>query len=230
MSVPSTGSPYNSSGHSTAHRAAPVRRRRVLRALFMLGVVAAALGAAWMARAPLLRGAATLWAVSDDYTAADAVVVLGGGLESRPFAAADLYKRGLAKHVLVLDVWPGAAERLEIIPRQGILARDILLRIGIPAQAITVHGNGVANTYEEARAVRDWAARTGGTSVIVPTEEFSSRRVRWMFRRELADAGVRVGIKVLTPAEYGAENWWTREKGILAFQNEIMKYLYYRLK
>ena len=183
-----------------------------------------------MARAPLLRGAATLWAVSDDYTAADAVVVLGGGLESRPFAAADLYKRGLAKHVLVLNVWPGAAERLEIIPRQGILPATSCCVSGFPRRRSPCMATALPIPTKRRAPFATGLHEPAARSVIVPTEEFSSRRVRWMFRRELADAGVRVGIKVLTPAEYGAENWWTREKGLLAFQNEIMKYLYYRLK
>jgi hypothetical protein len=37
-----------------------------------------------------LRGA---WVVSDSIAPADAIVVLGGGLETRPFAAADLYTK-----------------------------------------------------------------------------------------------------------------------------------------
>jgi hypothetical protein len=52
-------------------------------------------------RAPLLRGAAGLWIVSDPVTPSDAVAVLGGGLELRPFRASELYKKGLAKKVLV---------------------------------------------------------------------------------------------------------------------------------
>jgi hypothetical protein len=54
-------------------------------------------GMAWLERVPLLRGAANLWIVSDEATHADAVVVLGGGLEERPFIAADVYHKGLAR-------------------------------------------------------------------------------------------------------------------------------------
>jgi hypothetical protein len=50
----------------------------------------------------------------------------------------------------------------------------------------------------EARAVVDWARRTGAKAVIVPTEQFSSRRISWIFKRELLAEGVRVGIKVLS--------------------------------
>ena len=58
----------------------------------------------WLGREPLLRGAADLWIVSDPVTRADVVAVLGGGLEVRPFAAAELYKKGLVTKILVSQV------------------------------------------------------------------------------------------------------------------------------
>src|SRR5262245_27857883 len=73
-----------------------------LRRLGVLILALACLGAgAWLAREPLLRGAADFWIVSDEVMQSDVVAVLGGQIEVRPFAAADLYNRGLAKKVLV---------------------------------------------------------------------------------------------------------------------------------
>src|SRR5262245_44785860 len=42
---------------------------------------------AWLEREALLRGLTDFWIVSDPITRGDAVVVLGGGLEYRPFVA-----------------------------------------------------------------------------------------------------------------------------------------------
>ena len=185
---------------------------------------------AWVWRAPLLRGLADLWVISDDYSApADAIVVLGGALETRPFAAAELYKNNFGRQVLVPNARLSPVEKLEVLPRHGDLNRELLLRLGVPAEAIVSYGKDVTNTYEEARAVRDWARRTGAV-VIVPTEQFASRRVSWIFKRELSAEGVRVGIKVLKPHEYSIDDWWTKEQGVIDFQNEVMKYLYYRIK
>jgi hypothetical protein len=50
----------------------------------------------------LLRGLASRWIVSDSLDQADAIVVLGGGLDIRPSAAAELYKRGTAQQILVV--------------------------------------------------------------------------------------------------------------------------------
>ena len=70
----------------------------------MVLVLTALCAGVWLEREALLRGSADLWIVSDPITPADAVVVLGGGLEVRPFVAADLYKKGLVKKVLLSEV------------------------------------------------------------------------------------------------------------------------------
>ena len=61
----------------------------------------------WVQRDPLLRGIANIWIVSDAVTKADVAVVLGGGLDDRPFAAAELYRKGLVNKVLVSQVRAG---------------------------------------------------------------------------------------------------------------------------
>src|SRR5687767_15462282 len=58
----------------------------------------------WVERELLLRGVAEVWIVSDPVTQADAAVVLGGGIDVRPFAAAELYRNGVVKKVLVSAV------------------------------------------------------------------------------------------------------------------------------
>jgi hypothetical protein len=74
-------------------------------ALLLVGFSAGA--GVWLEREALLRGLTDLWIVSDPVTRADAVAVLGGGREYRPFVAADLYKKGLASKVLVSRVPEG---------------------------------------------------------------------------------------------------------------------------
>src|SRR5262245_20815607 len=74
------------------------RLGRYAAAIFMLASVAVG---GWLVREPVLVGVAALWIVSDSITRADAIVVLGGGPEIRPFVAAELWRRGLAVRILI---------------------------------------------------------------------------------------------------------------------------------
>jgi uncharacterized SAM-binding protein YcdF (DUF218 family) len=193
-------------------------------------VLLAGLYAGWQARDEILRGVAQAWMVSDPVVTADAVAVLGGGLETRPFAAADLYKRGIAKRIVLAAVRLSPTEKLAILPSHVELNRTVLLKLDVPPEAIGTFGSDVSNTFEEARALVQWGKANGAKDIIVPTEIFSSRRVRWILGKEAAASGVRVHIVALAPLEYGVDDWWRHSEGVVTFQNEIIKYLYYRTR
>src|SRR5689334_6595526 len=113
-------------------------RRRwfvVLSALLLL-----AGSASWMCRVYLLHTLAEAWVISDPVTAADVVAVLGGGLQTRPFAAARYYHRGLVSKVLVASVQRSPSDGLDVSPSETSLNRAILLRLGVPETAIETFG------------------------------------------------------------------------------------------
>jgi uncharacterized SAM-binding protein YcdF (DUF218 family) len=185
--------------------------------------------AAWFARETLLRGAAAWWIVSDPIEPADAAVVLGGGLQDRPFAAASYYNQGLVKRIAVSAVKPSPAELLGIETPHVAANRAVLLKLGVPEGAIESFGLDLTNTQTEIAALHQWALANGMRRLIVPTEIFPSRRVDWLLHRVFgADAAVRV--VALDPLEYDRSNWWRQEQGVISFQNEVIKYLYYRIK
>jgi uncharacterized SAM-binding protein YcdF (DUF218 family) len=211
-------------------RAGAGRWVSVLRRLLVLLAVLAGLGAAaWFARAPLLTSAADAWIVSDPPGPADAVAIFGGGIDTRPFAAAEYYKQGLVAKILLSDIGSSPAERIGVLSAQADVERAILIKLGVPDSAIETFGLKLTNTYEEAVALRDWAARTGARSVIVPTENFSARRVRWILRRVFPD-DIAVRVPAIDRGDYRRDDWWKSEKGVVAFQNELIKQMYYRLK
>jgi uncharacterized SAM-binding protein YcdF (DUF218 family) len=168
---------------------------------------------AWAGRDWLLLSAADLWIVSDPIGPADAVAVFGGGLADRPFAAAQYYHQGLVKKILV-DLAESEA---------------VLLELGIPASAIETFGNELKNTHQEALELRDWAQRHNLHSIIVPTEIFSTRRVRWMLHRAFPNEFAIIVI-ALAPADYHQVDWWRQTKSVAAFKTEVIKYLYYLLR
>jgi uncharacterized SAM-binding protein YcdF (DUF218 family) len=207
----------------------PNRRssRNLAIAAFVLALACFCAGA-WIERESLLQGMAELWITSDTVTDADAVVVLGGGLDVRPFAAADLYRRGRVNKVLISQVGDDPAASIGAILNHTEANRQVLLKLGVPADAIETFGTANGNTSEEAFALSAWAERNNASTFIIPTEIFSSRRVQFIFRRELPAKSIEV--LSLEPPWYKKDDWWKTDTGIIAFQNEIMKYIYYRVK
>ena len=200
---------------------------RCLLALIILMAIGAV--AAWIERALLLRGAAEAWIVSDRPGPADAAVVLGGGIEDRPFAAAEYYREGLVKKILVSNARVGPAERTGVLKPVAVMTREILVKLGIPQDAIEIFGDNLSNTHQEVLALHLWAERTGAHALIVPTEIFSTRRVRWMLRRVFG-SDFTLYVPALDPVEYHRDDWWQHDQGIVAFQNEVLKDVYYHLK
>jgi uncharacterized SAM-binding protein YcdF (DUF218 family) len=167
--------------------------------------------------------------VSDDVGQADAVAVLGGQIEVRPFAAADLYRKGLVKKILVST---NEEDRALIGAVQGHTDanRRVLLKLGVPENAIETFGQANKSTRDEAVSLREWVENHGTSNIIIPTEVFTARRVRWIFDREFAGQGVRIQVLSLEPPEYTRRYWWRTAAGLIAFQNEVIKYIYYRLE
>jgi uncharacterized SAM-binding protein YcdF (DUF218 family) len=200
---------------------------RWVAAILLLAVLVAGV---WLERARLLREAADLWIVSDPVTRSDVVAVLGGGLDVRPFAAAELYKKGLATKVIVSAVAETRATKIGAIPGHSELNRMVLLKLGVPAADIGMFGKANTSTMDEAAALRNWADQHGVTRIIIPTENFTARRVRWIFARQFAGSSVRLEISVFEEPDNTRAEWWKTKAGITAFGSEIIKYLYYRLK
>src|SRR5580704_2659405 len=201
--------------------------RRVLWALVAFVAILALW--AWLEPEPLLRGAANLWIVSDEPAPADAIAVLGGGLEYRPFAAADYYRRGFAPKILISNIGATPAEQLGVLQSHVRANSEVLQKLGVPGAAIEPFGDRLSDTFTEATALHDWAVRNGAHRIIVPTDIFATRRLRWTLHHVFGnDAAILV--PAVNPPDYQRDNWWKSERGFIGFQNEVMKYLYYRLK
>lgn len=185
--------------------------------------------AAWINRDTLLRDAAERWTVSDPVGPSDVAVVLGGGIEDRPFAAAAYFREGLVQKILVSNPSPGPAEQLGALKSDNEANEDVLRKLGVPESAIEPFGGGIKNTRDEAVALRDWMQHNDAKSAIIPTEIFSARRVRWIMRRILGD-GVLIRVTVVKNPEYNAGNWWHEPESLIVFENEILKYIYYRIE
>jgi uncharacterized SAM-binding protein YcdF (DUF218 family) len=178
----------------------------------------------------VLTAIAKLWIVDDPLDTSDAIVVLAGGVQYRAFAAAQLYHAGLADRLLVAKGIVAPTDQLGLTISETELTVKVLLSQGVPNDRVVLVGNGVTSTYGDAVAVREWARDRAAKRVIVPTDIFHTRRVRWIFRKVLREAGTAVLIKAIDPPGYTASDWWRHEGGLITFQNEVIKSLYYALR
>src|SRR5262249_39154093 len=158
-----------------------------------------------------LSGLASAWIVNDSPQKADAIVLLGGGMETRPFAAAKLYRDGFAPRILIARARSSPTDDLGLTTREHNVARQVLLKEGVPDAALIEIGNDVRNTYDEAKAVRDWASSNRATRLIIPTDIFHTRRVRWVFHKQLKSTGVQVTVEAVLVREYQQADWWRHE-------------------
>jgi len=124
----------------------------------------------------------------------------------------------------------GPAEELGSAMSEQEQTRRILLSNGVPDSALLALGTNVASTFDESMAVRDWARQTGASSIVVTTDLFHTRRARWIFRHELRDTPIKISMVAVDPIRFKMTNWWQHEDGLVFFQNEIIKSIYYRLK
>ena len=68
-------------------------------------------------------------------------------------AGRDRYKRRFASRILIAKTIRD--------PLETTFTRQLLLKLGVPAEAIVEFGDEVSSTYEEARAVLEWAKSRG---------------------------------------------------------------------
>jgi uncharacterized SAM-binding protein YcdF (DUF218 family) len=207
----------------------PKRRGFLIRALRWLLFGIAILFLVYVFRAQLLTQFAKMWIVDEPLQRADVIVVLGGGLSSRPVEAARLYHQGYASQLLVMVSGSGSAETNEDGTPVMIADKQALLRNGVPETAVVTIGQRVSSTYEEAQAVHKWAATSGVKRVIIPSDMFHTRRMHWIFQKTLKPLDVNVMVSSIPAKAYSTSNWWKSEDGLLTFNNEIIKLIYYRL-
>ena len=198
--------------------------------LWSCGLVVLLIAFCFVFRSPLLTGLANAWIVNEPVEKADAIVVLAGGLEYRPFAAAKLYRQGTAPKILITQTELPPTAQMGLTVPGFITTRQIMLSNGVPAAALQIVGTNVNSTRDEALALKTWVTEHNAHSLIIPTDMFHTRRVRWIFSKALRNTGTEVHVTAIAPPCYENTNWWKHEEGLIAFQNEVVKSLYYHLR
>jgi uncharacterized SAM-binding protein YcdF (DUF218 family) len=160
---------------------------------------------------------------------ADAILVLGGDF-SRPFQAADLYRQGLARRIYVsVPVRKDDYRLLDgagiAYPRDEEVARQVLIKKGVPASAIEYLGKDSISTAAEAQAARGVFGR-GARSLLVVTSPYHLRRARMIFSDAMPAADIRV---IATGYDPFPQAWWKDQGAARNVLLELAKITYYKL-
>lgn len=193
-------------------------RRRALVVLLFVALVGALV--AWG-----VTGLGHWLVVADPLEPARAIVVLNGHLPFRAMAAASLYRQGWAPEVWVTR--PAQPERDAALLKLGMRVvgeeaynREVLERLGVPAGAIRVLGEGVRNTVEEVRLIDGELRRTGGERVILVTSKPHSRRVQATWQALVVGSPHAV-VRYATEDPYNPGRWWRNTRDALAVSREV---------
>jgi uncharacterized SAM-binding protein YcdF (DUF218 family) len=200
-------------------------------------VVRAGLAAALLAVVGLigfLPFAGRFLVVQDPLEQADAIVVLAGARVERWLEAVDLYREGWAPRILLSA---GRLESAEVrlrasgvrFPAEAELARDAMIQMNIPPEAITIMPQVLDNTAQEAAATHTIVGDRGWTRVIVVTSKYHTRRTRFAIRRELRATPVHAIVRWTRYDESTPERWWRRRPDIRFVVIETQRLLLYRL-
>lgn len=210
-----------------------LRRRRWLKVFLAASLVGCVIaGAAWQTRERWLAGMIHAWVVNDSVERVDAVVVLGGGSQYRAFAAARLFKAGQTTRVLYPDIALSVEEvslGRTISPETELIGR-VLEHEGVPRSAHEIIGRSVTSTNDEILAVRAWAGQHHARTILAPTDPYHTRRLSRLGHKLFNGSETRLLVTVVDPPGYRWQEWWRDERGITAFQTELIKSVLYAFK
>jgi uncharacterized SAM-binding protein YcdF (DUF218 family)/glycosyltransferase involved in cell wall biosynthesis len=146
--------------------------------------------------------------VSETPRAADAIVVLaggvgesgqaGGGYQERVQTAASLYQRGFAPRMIFESGYAFAFKEAEIM-------RDLAMSIGVPSSAIILETTGV-NTYDDVVKVREVLARNRWRRILLVSSPYHMRRATLVWRRLAPDVEV-------VPTPVPQSQFYSHERG-----------------
>lgn len=178
--------------------------RRPPRHLLRLLVLLATATLLYFYSAPVFNAAARSLIRVDAPAPADVVIALGGDARCmRERRAAEIFNRGLARHVIVSGV-PYAWG-----VHTGDAAKRYVESLGVPAERITVLRDSW-NTRREAMDVNEMMRAQGWNSAILVTSPFHSRRAHYTFRRYAAEYTFISMPLEPEPPEWQPDRWWSR--------------------
>lgn len=198
-------------------------KRRWLRPFFLLVLVAGLIlltASRWAP--PLLTRYALDFRVNNPEKS-DAICILLGDFRVRPLRAAELYHRGFADQILIVDF----PEDMLYGSLESQLAQVMTMRAGVPHEKLVLIRGKVTSTEEEARFYLKYAQEHQLKSLLIVTSSFHTRRSRWIFQKVFAGSNIRLSYAAARQPFIDESNWFKTDEGLVTYFSETLKTIYY---
>jgi uncharacterized SAM-binding protein YcdF (DUF218 family) len=193
------------------------QRGGIFSKLLALLAVAVLVFGLYLFRVPILQACGHFWIVDEAPGPADAIMILGDdNLQGdRATRAAELYRA----HWAPLIVASGRPIR-PYLSVPDLMRRDLEQR-GVPESAILSYPRPVANTREEAEALRKLAMERGWRHVLVVTSNYHTRRTRFIFYR-VWPQGFEFRTVGAHDSDFDPDSWWRSREGVKLILHETL--------
>lgn len=176
---------------------------------------------------PILTWIGSLLVLEHPVKKADLIVCTPGAPFETGLMAADLHKKGMAKHIFIPQTHSSTAlmlvnEKGGSYPAPGELLLSILQTLGVPAADCILKKQPSESIREEAEEVRKWVLDSGKSAFILVSPPWRSRRTWSIFEQTFEGDQVDIMMAPSSYSDFRADNWWKTEKNfhetILEFQ------------
>ena len=180
----------------------------------------------WIARVPILRGLGSVLVAEDALGPADVIAVSHANVRASALEAAELYREGLARRVVVAE-WK--KEELETkLDELGVphlasheLVVAILERSGVPREAVTVLPGSVDGTNAEITVYVRFANRERPGTLLYVTSRSHTARAGRRLRREAP--GTRILVRAPRWDDFHVDTWWYRRGSTREVMTEYLR-------
>lgn len=151
----------------------------------------------------------------------DVIFALGGSRLERVVEAGDLYLEGWSPLILLAEpmVDPGEralAARGITVSSEAAFQREVLVKMGVPREAVLVVDENQASTASESHMMRRMTEANRWKRLMVVTSRLHTRRAGLAMRRQMAPIGVTVLMRAPRTERGDLDHYW-RNRNDLRF-------------
>ncbi len=157
-----------------------------------------------------LRALGAYLIISSDLQAANTIVVLSGGDESRMSEALQLYNENYAKMIILTETGQNIEGYSQL---HSFDMRIVLLSNGVPSGNILITDRLVSSTRDEALAVKNLMINQQMKSAIIVTDPYHTRRAFNIFIENFKDTDIRLSIQPVHNSWYNSRTWFLKFDG-----------------